>query len=72
VKIAVVKKAALFTVFLCPFGELSHERWAHYNNLKREAKFTEDKSSFQREKSARNKSLAMQSKNNKKNGGTKK
>jgi ribosome biogenesis GTPase len=48
-------------------GELSPARWEHYNNLKREAKFTEDKSGFLREKSARNKSLAMWSKENKKN-----
>jgi ribosome biogenesis GTPase len=52
-------------------GELSHERWEHYNTLNREAKFTEDKSGFLREKSARLKSIAMQSKENKKNGGNK-
>jgi ribosome biogenesis GTPase len=50
-------------------GELTRERWAHYQNLKREAKFTEDKSGFLREKSARNKSIAMWCKENKKNGG---
>jgi putative ribosome biogenesis GTPase RsgA len=53
-------------------GELPLERWEHYNYLKREAKFTEDKSGFLREKSARNKSLAMWSKESKKNGGNKK
>jgi ribosome biogenesis GTPase len=53
-------------------GELYLERWEHYNTLKREAKFTEDKSAFLREKSARNKSIAMGNKAKKKNGGVKK
>jgi ribosome biogenesis GTPase len=53
-------------------GELYLERWEHYNTLKREAKFTEDKSGFLREKSARNKSIAMWNKEKKKNGEIKK
>jgi ribosome biogenesis GTPase len=53
-------------------GELYLERWEHYNTLKREAKFTEDKAGFLREKSARNKSIALWNKEKKKNGGVKK
>jgi ribosome biogenesis GTPase len=56
-------KAAIYS------GELSRERWEHYNNLRREAKFTEDKSGFLREKSAKLKYIAMRSKESKKKGG---
>lgn len=50
-------------------GKLSAERWNSYINLKREAKFNENKEGFLREKTARNKSIAQWSKQIKKNGG---
>lgn len=53
-------------------GELSEERWNSYLKLKHEAKFTDDKSGFLREKQQRHKSIAKWSKQNKKNGGLKK
>ncbi len=54
-------------------GELSRERWESYINLKNEAKYSDDKSAFLRQKQRRNKNLAKfnrQSKlTNKKHGG---
>lgn len=49
-------------------GELSSERWSSYLQIKREAKFVEDKSGFLRDKSARDKSIALWSRQGKKNG----
>ncbi|MCG8502014.1 MAG: ribosome small subunit-dependent GTPase A [Firmicutes bacterium] len=53
-------------------GELSKERWNSYLQIKREAKFADDKAGFLRAKSARNKSIAQWSKQNRKNRGCKK
>ena len=39
-------------------GELLRERWESYVNLKKEAKYIDDKSSFLRQKQQRNKSIA--------------
>ena len=39
-------------------GELSRERWESYINLKTEAKYSDDKASFLRQKQQRNKSIA--------------
>ena len=50
-------------------GELSQERWNSYLNLKHEAKYSDDKAGFLREKQQWHKSLAKWSKQNKKNGG---
>lgn len=50
-------------------GSLHRERWKHYNNQRNENKFVQDKSGYMIEKRARNKSIAMWSKHNKKNGG---
>ena len=50
-------------------GELSGERWNSYLRLKKEAKFSENKAGFLREKTARNKSIAQWSRQIKKNGG---
>ena len=47
-------------------GELSAERWNSYLNLKREARFTDDKSGYLRQKKQRDKSIALWSKQNKK------
>lgn len=52
-------------------GELSKERWNSYIRLKQEAKFTDDKAGFLRDKSARDKSIAQWSRQIKKNGGIK-
>jgi ribosome biogenesis GTPase len=53
-------------------GELSKERWSSYLQIKREAKFADDKAGFLLDKSKRNKSIAQLSRQNKKNGGFKK
>ena len=53
-------------------GELSQERWNSYLQLKREAKFTDDKAGFLRAKTEQNKSIAQWSRQNRKNGGIKK
>lgn len=53
-------------------GNLSVDRWQSYLKLKHEAKYNDDRNGFMREKQARNKSIAMWSKNMKKNGGIKK
>ncbi len=53
-------------------GELSKERWRSYLQIKREAKFVDDKAGFILDKSKRNKSIAQLSRQNKKNGGLKK
>ena len=49
-------------------GELASERWQHYLDLKREAKYTENKSEFMRERQQRHKTLSKGIKNQKKNG----
>jgi ribosome biogenesis GTPase len=53
-------------------GELSAERWNSYVNLKREARFTDDKAEYLRQKQQWHKDLAKWSKQMKKNGGFKK
>ena len=53
-------------------GELSQERWNSYLQLKREAKFIDNKVRFLRAKTERNKSIAQWSRQIKKNGGIKK
>lgn len=50
-------------------GHLSAARWQNYLNLKKEAKFTEDKSGFLRDKQQWHKSITKQLRQNKKNGG---
>lgn len=49
-------------------GELQMERWDSYINLKREAKFTDDKAGYLREKQQWHKDIAKMSKQIKKNG----
>ncbi|MBQ4638281.1 MAG: ribosome small subunit-dependent GTPase A, partial [Clostridia bacterium] len=39
-------------------GKLSQERWESYNNLKNEAKYSDDKEAFLRQKQQRNKNIA--------------
>ncbi|HOJ11158.1 MAG TPA: ribosome small subunit-dependent GTPase A [Clostridiales bacterium] len=46
-------------------GELSMERWSSYLQIKREAKFADDKAGFLLDKSKRNKSIAQLSRQNK-------
>jgi len=53
-------------------GELQLERWNSYINLKREAKFTDDKAGYLREKQQWHKEIAKKSKQIKKTGGFKK
>ncbi len=53
-------------------GELSKERWDSYLQIRHEAKFSDDKAGFLRNKEKRNKSIAKWSRQNKKNGGIKK
>lgn len=53
-------------------GELSAERWNSYINLKREARFSDDKAGYLRQKQQWHKDLAKRSKQMKKNGGFKK
>ncbi|MCL2013934.1 MAG: ribosome small subunit-dependent GTPase A [Oscillospiraceae bacterium] len=53
-------------------GELSADRWQSYLKLKHEAKYTDDKIGFMRERQQWHKSLAKWSKQQKKNGGIKK
>ncbi len=53
-------------------GELSKERWESYLQLKREAKFSDDKEGYLRQKQQWHKDLAKWSKKMKKNGGFKK
>jgi len=53
-------------------GSLSSGRWERYLAQKRENKFVDDKTSYLTDKRARNKSIAMWSKQKKKNGGFKK
>lgn len=48
-------------------GELSEKRWRSYQNLDREAQFSESKSSYLRQKQLRNKSISKWSKEIKKN-----
>lgn len=50
-------------------GELPKERWSSYLQIKREAKFADDKAGFLLNKSKRNKSIAQLSRQYKKNGG---
>jgi ribosome biogenesis GTPase len=52
-------------------GSLPRERWESYLAQRRENKFVDDKAGYLREKGARNKSIAMQSKEMKKKGGAK-
>lgn len=52
-------------------GSLPQERWESYLTQKQENKFADNKAGYMREKSARHKSIAMQSKEVKKNGGYK-
>lgn len=53
-------------------GGLLPERWNSYLNLKREAKFSDDKGAYLRQKQQWHKELAKWSKQKKKNGGIKK
>jgi ribosome biogenesis GTPase len=53
-------------------GELSAERWNSYINLKREARFSDDKAGYLRQKQQWHKDLAKWGKQLKKNGGFKK
>ena len=39
-------------------GALSRERWKSYNRLKAEAKYSDDKTAFRRQKQQRNKGIA--------------
>jgi len=48
-------------------GELLQERWNSYLDIMREAKFVDDKAGFLRDKTARDKSIAQFSRQNKKN-----
>jgi len=50
-------------------GELPPDRWNSYLNLKREAKFSDDKGAYLRQKQQWHKELAKWSKQKKKNGG---
>lgn len=53
-------------------GELPPERWNSYLNLKREAKFSDDKGAYLRQKQQWHKELAKWGKQMKKNGGEQK
>lgn len=53
-------------------GELSIERWNSYKNLKREAKFSDDKARYMRQKQQWHKDLSKRSKQMKKIGALKK
>lgn len=53
-------------------GELPMERWESYINLKREARFTDDKAGYLRQKQQWHKEIAKRNKQMKKNGGLKK
>ena len=53
-------------------GELPPERWDSYLNLKREAKFSDDKGAYLRQKQQWHKELAKWGKQKKKNGGIRK
>jgi len=53
-------------------GELSPERWDSYLNLKREAKFSDDKDSYLRQKQQWHKEIAKRSKQKKKTGAIRK
>lgn len=53
-------------------GSLPRERWEHYVAQQHENKYVQDKTSYLIDKSARNKTIAMRSKQMKKNGGWKK
>ena len=53
-------------------GELPIERWSSYNNLKREAKFSDDKTEYMRQKQRWHKEISKWSKQKKKNGEIKK
>jgi len=53
-------------------GELSEERWESYLQLKREAKYSDDKAGYLRQKQQWHKDIAKWSKQRKKNGGFKK
>jgi len=50
-------------------GSLSQERWDRYNAQKQESRFVDDRTGYLNEKRARDKSIAMWSKQMKKNGG---
>lgn len=49
-------------------GELPHERWESYNRLKSEAKYSENKADYLKEKQQWHKSISKHNKNMKKNG----
>lgn len=53
-------------------GSLSREHWERYLAQIRENKFVDDKSAYLQEKRTRHKSITMQNRNKKKNGGFKK
>ncbi len=53
-------------------GELSQDRWNSYINLKREARFSDDKGAYLRQKQQRHKELAKWSKQKSRIGGLKK
>lgn len=50
-------------------GELSKERWESYCKLKAEAKYTEDKEGYLRDKQQLHKTISKMNKSKKKNGG---
>ena len=50
-------------------GELPHERWESYLQLKREAEFSDDKAGYLRHKQQWNKEIAKMNKQMKKKGG---
>lgn len=47
-------------------GELSEQRWAHYQKLNAEAKYSDDKAAFLRQKTVKTKAIAMYNKARKK------
>jgi ribosome biogenesis GTPase len=56
---------------MCESGELPAGRWQSYISLKREARFSDDKSGALREKYARTKAIALWNKQRKKDSGKK-
>jgi len=52
-------------------GELSSKRWDNYLKIKHEAKFSDDKSTFLRNRQILHKKWGKEARNNKKSGGKK-
>ncbi|MEC0124576.1 hypothetical protein [Paenibacillus pabuli] len=52
-------------------GSLSRERWEHYVAQQHENKYVQDRTSYLIDKRARNKTIVIQSKQTKNNGGWK-